>query len=199
MEYVPILTFIHPFRPDLVNRMRDFLLLVALLSACFIALPVSNGSTSQPNEGIKEVAKTKSDVGSNSSVQTIDHNVNNGAVPSTTLDTSAEKPVRKPTSHATEFIKSDTKSIKVDTVVNETSTASTTSPSTNSTQATLSNSSLPSTLPPNSCNHSSSIPPPSGGFHGWSFVGGILLVSALITIAFVGFKCYKMKSSYNRF
>merc|ERR1711936_756124 len=99
-----------------------------------------------------------------------------------------------PTSNATELIKSDNKSIKVDTVVNETSTASTTSFSTNPTQATLSNSSLPSTLPSNSCSHSSSTPPPSGGFHGWSFVSGILLVSALNTIAFVGFKCYKMKS-----
>ena len=178
--------------------MRVFLL-VAFLSACFTAQPVPNGSTPQPNEDIKEVTKTKSDAKSSSSVQIIDQNVNNGAVPFAMLDASAEKAVGKPTSNATELIKSDNKSIKVDTVVNETSTASTTSPSTNSTQATLSNSSLPSTLSPNSCNHSSSIPPPSGGFHGWSFVGGILLVSALITIAFVGFKCYKMKSSYNRF
>ena len=42
-------------------------------------------------------------------------------------------------------------------------------------------------------------PPPSGGFHGWSFVGGILLMCSIITIVFVSTKCYKMRNNYNRF
>ena len=42
-------------------------------------------------------------------------------------------------------------------------------------------------------------PPPSGGFHGWSFVGGILLMCSIVTIVFVSTKCYKMRNNYNRF
>ena len=193
-------TLVNPCRPYLVNRMRVFLHLVTFLSACscVAAQPVANGSASKPDvskpkiKSTTSAGETKSDVKTRDSVQILDLNENHGPVPSATPESSAKEPIDKPMSTATE-------SIKADTVVNETSTASPTSSGTNSSQETLSNSSLPSTSPPTSCSHLASTQPPSGGFHGWSFVGGILLVSALICTAFVGFKCYKMKSSYNRF
>ena len=103
IEYVPMLTSFHPFRPHQVNRMRVLLLLVVFLSACFAAQPGANGSALKPNEDVEEVSKqkiasmksageTKSDMTSSDSVQITDQNEKSGAVPSATSDSSGEKP-----------------------------------------------------------------------------------------------------------
>ena len=171
---------------------------MVLLSARCAAEQVANISASKFNENVevskqditsaKSTEEPKSALKSSNPVQ----NANNGAVPAAMSDRST----KKPTSTAIEFVKADM-------VANETTIASSTTSSnnfytSNSSQAIpSSNNSLPSTSPPNICNPSSFLP--SGGFHGWSFVGGILLSSALVIIAFAILKYYKMKNIYGRF
>ena len=42
-------------------------------------------------------------------------------------------------------------------------------------------------------------PGSSGGFHGWSFFGGIMLALCLFAIGFIGFRRYKAKKLGNSF